>query len=160
MDSRQCSLAVLRARREETVFAHLRGERHGADLDSALAAFTNGEASYDVIALRPILRTPDGRCTHPTPQDVHTHLSELTTGFPDLELVVHRIHHADYAMIVEGVQIGTHTGRWQGIDPTAQRITVPAAVFYRFEDERMLNETVYFDLATMMRQLGLESLAL
>ena len=142
------------------MFAHLRGERHGADLDSAVAAFASGEASYDVIALRPILGTPDGCCTHPISEEVHAHLRELTTGFPDLELVVHRIHHADYAMIVEGVQVGTHTGRWQGIDPTARRITVPAAVFYRFEDVRMLNETVYFDLATMMRQLGLKSLPL
>jgi hypothetical protein len=31
---------------------------------------------------------------------------------------------------------------------------VPAAVFYRFDGDRMTNETVYFDLATMMRQLG------
>jgi steroid delta-isomerase-like uncharacterized protein len=154
------SLADLRSRREEIVFTHLRGERHGADLDSAVAAFADGAATYDVIPLRPILGTPDGRCTHPTPEDVHAHLSELTAGFPDLELVVHRIHHADYAMIVEGVQIGTHTGMWQGLEPTGRRVTVPAAVFYRFEGERMTNETVYFDLATMMRQLGLEMLAL
>jgi predicted ester cyclase len=159
-DNTTCSLAAMRSRREETVFVHLRGERRGTDLDAAVAAFADGGATYDVIPLRPILGTAEGHCTHPTPDDVHAHLSELAAGFPDLELVVHRIHHADYAMIIEGVQIGTHTGRWQGIGPTRRRITVPAAVFYRFDGERMLNETVYFDLATMMRQLGLESLPL
>lgn len=153
-------LAELRARRDETVFAHIRGERRGADLDAALAAFADGEATYDVIPLRPILGTPEGRPTHPTPQEVHAHLAELTTAFPDLELVVHRIHHATFALIVEGVQIGTHTGRFHGLEATGRRITVPAAVFYRFEGERMLNETVYFDLATMMRQLGQTSLEL
>ena len=35
-----------------------------------------------------------------------------------------------------------------------------AAVFYRFDGDRMLNETVYFDLATMMRQLGFDSMPL
>jgi len=154
------SMAELRARREETVFAHIRGERRGTDLDAAVAAFADGEATYDVIPLRPILGTPEGRPTHPTSQEVQTHLAELTAGFPDLELVVHRIHHAEFALIVEGVQIGTHTGRWNGLDPTGRRITVPAAVFYRFDGDRMLNETVYFDLATMMRQLGLSELAL
>jgi steroid delta-isomerase-like uncharacterized protein len=146
--------AVLRARREEIVFEHLRGERRGADINRAVAAFAEGMATYDVIPLRPILGTPDGEVTHPTAQEVHDHLAELTTGFPDLELVVHRIHHADVALIVEGEQIATHTGPWNGLEPTGHRIAVPAAVFYRFDGDRMTNETVYFDLATMMRQLG------
>lgn len=146
--------AALSALREEIVFEHLRGERRGADIDRAVAAFADGRATYDVVPLRPILGTPDGQVTHPTADAVHEHLVELTSGFPDLELVCHRLHHAAFALIVEGVQIGTHTGPWNGMEPTGRRITVPAAVFYRFEGERMTNETVYFDLTTMMRQLG------
>ena len=160
MSGDSLGLAGLRSRREEIVFAHIRGERHRADLDAAVAAFANGHATYDVIPLRPILGTSEGQVTHPGPDAVHAHLSELTAGFPDLELVVHRLHHADSALIVEGVQIGTHAGEWGGLAPTGRRICVPAAVFYRFEGERMVNETVYFDLATMMRQLGLGELAL
>lgn len=154
------SEAALRARRQEIVFEHLRGERHGANLAAAVAAFAEGEATYDVIPLRPLLGTPEGDVTHPSPEQVEEHLRELTTGFPDLELVAHRIHHADYAVIVEGVQVGTHTGVWNGMEPSGRRITVPAAVFYRFDGERMLNETVYFDMATMLRQLGLERMEL
>ena len=150
----------LRARREQIVYEHIRSERHGADIDGAVQAFADGHATYDVVALRPIMQTPDGQVTHPTSELVHEHLSELTAGFPDLELVTHRIHHADFAMIIEGVQVGTHTGHWNGMAPTGRRITVPAAVFYRFEGERMLNETVYFDLASMLRQLGLTEMAL
>lgn len=153
-------LAALRSRREETVFAHIRGERHRADLDAAVAAFADGQATYDVIPLRPLLGTPEGHVTHPTPESVHAHLDELTSAFPDMELVAHRIHHADHALIVEGVQIGTHAGVFNGLAPTGRRITVPAAVFYRFDGDRMLNETVYFDLATMMRQLGETQLSL
>lgn len=160
MNGEPAGLVALRSRREEVVFAHIRGERHRADLDAAVAAFADGHATYDVIPLRPILGTPDGEVTHPGPEAVHAHLSELTAAFPDLELVVHRLHHADSALIVEGVQIGTHDGEFNGLAPTGSRICVPAAVFYRFEGERMVNETVYFDLATMMRQLGVGELAL
>lgn len=148
--------ADLRALREEIVFAHIRGERHGADIDRAVSAFAGGRATYDIIALRPILGTPDGVVTHPTAEQVHEHLVELTRGFPDLELVTHRLHHADFAVIVEGVQVGTHTGPWNGLEPTGRRITVPASVFYRFDGDRMTNETVYFDLLTMTGQLGVE----
>ncbi|MFZ0040706.1 MAG: ester cyclase [Solirubrobacteraceae bacterium] len=153
-------LVRMRSRREEIVFGHIRAERHRADLDAAVGAFADGRASYDVIPLRPILGTAEGAVTHPTPDEVHAHLAELTAGFPDLELVVHRLHHADAALTVEGVQIGTHSGAWNGLQPTGRRISVPAAVFYRFEDDQMVNETVYFDLATMMRQLGVAALTL
>lgn len=160
MSTDSLGLAALRSRREEIVFAHIRAERHRADLDGAVAAFADGHATYDVIPLRPILHTAEGQVTHPGPDAVRAHLGELTCAFPDLELVVHRIHHADSALIVEGVQIGTHDGEFSGLAPTGRRICVPAAVFYRFEAERMVNETVYFDLATMMRQLGVGELPL
>ena len=146
----------LRSRREAIVREHLRGEQAGADIDAAVAAFADGHATYDVVALRPILGTPDGEVTHPAPEQVHAHLVELTDGFPDLELAIERLHHAEDAVIVEGVQRGTHLGDWNGMAPTNRRIDVRAAVFYRFDGDRMTNETVYFDLMTMMRQLGEE----
>jgi len=49
---------------------------------------------------------------------------------------------------------GTHRGEFLGLAPTDARMDVRACVVYRFEGERMLNETVYFDLATQLRQLG------
>ncbi|MBV9002602.1 MAG: hypothetical protein JO304_26340 [Solirubrobacterales bacterium] len=69
-------LAALRSRREEIVFAHIRGERRRSDLDAAVAAFADGHATYDVIPLRPILDTPEGQVTHPGPDAVHAHLSD------------------------------------------------------------------------------------
>ena len=138
---------------------HIRGEVHGADLDAAVAAFADGQATYDVVPLS--FLAPDGQAlTHPTPEAVHAHLAELTTAFPDLELVVERVHHADDAVIVEGRSTGTHLGELAGLPATGRRMDVRACVVYRFEGDRMTNETVYFDLATQMRQLGLESLPL
>ncbi len=149
----------LRTRRWAVVQEHIRGEVHGADLDAAVAAFADGRATYDVVPLE-FMKDPGQELTHPTPELVREHLGQLTAAFPDLELLVERVHHADDAVIVEGRQTGTHLGDFFGLPPSGRRIEVRAAVFYRFEDDRMTNETVYFDLATQLRQLGLAALPL
>lgn len=149
----------LRARRWAIVAKHIRCEIHGADLDGAVAAFADGEATYDVVPLS--FLKPDGQAlTHPTATDVRAHLAYLTAAFPDLELVVERVHHCDDAVVVEGRSVGTHLGEFVGVAPTGRRMDVRACVVYRFDGDRMTNETVYFDLATQMRQLGLASLPL
>jgi len=150
---------ALRARREAAVMEHLHGERHGANLDAAIAACRDGHATYDVVALEH-LKPPGQAVTHPTPEAVREHLAQFVAGFPDLWLEIDRLHHADDAVIVEGRTQGTHTGEFNGIAPTGRRMDLRAAVVYRFEDDAMTNETVYFDMATMMRQLGLPSLPL
>jgi steroid delta-isomerase-like uncharacterized protein len=151
--------ADLRAQRWATVQEHIRGEVHGADLDAAVAAFADGQATYDVVPLS-FLKPAGQELTHPTTGAVRDHLAELTAAFPDLELVVERVHHADDAVVVEGRSTGTHLGDLPGVPATGRRMDVRACVVYRFEGERLTNETVYFDLATQMRQLGLASLPL
>lgn len=150
---------ALRRRREEVVREHIRCERRGTDLDGAVATFADGRATYDVVPLEHT-KAPGQALTHPTPGDVKRLLEELTTGFPDLELEVVQLHHADDAVIVEGRTQGTHLGRWLGIEPTGRKIDVRAAVVYRFDGDRMTNETIYFDLATQMRQLGFATMDL
>lgn len=141
----------LRARREAAVHAHIASESHH-DVEGAIAAFHY--ATYDVV---PLAGSATAGYTHPSPEAVRQHLTELMTAFPDLELIIVRLHHADEAVIVEGRTTGTHTGGpFAGLPPTGRRVDVRAAVFYRFEDDRMINETVYFDMATFMRQLGAE----
>lgn len=147
------SSAELRRRRWAVVAEHIRCEVHGTDIDGAVAAFAGDDASYDVVPLT-FLSPPGQALTHPTPHDVHAHLTYLTTAFPDLELVPERVHHTDDAVIVEGRSIGTHRGEFLGLQPTGARMDVRACVVYRFDGERMTNETIYFDLATQLRQLG------
>ncbi len=132
---------------------------HGTDIDGAVAAFSDGQATYDVVPLAFV--NPVGQdLTHPTPESVHAHLTELTTAFPDLELVPERVHHSDDAVIVEGRSVGTHRGAFLGLPATGARMDVRACVIYRFEGERMVNETIYFDLATQLRQLGERTMTL
>ena len=141
----------LRERREALVREHIYCESH-QDVDGAVATFAR--ASYDVV---PLADSPDAPLTHPTARDVHQHLDGLMTAFPDLELIIVHLHHADDAVIVEGRMKGTHLNDWGDLKATGNKMDMRAAIFYRFEGADMVNETAYFDMATMLRQLEVET---
>jgi predicted ester cyclase len=49
---------------------------------------------------------------------------------------------------------GTHRGPWAGIPPTGRRIDVPVMSLFKFDGDKLEGEKVYFDMATLLRQLG------
>jgi predicted ester cyclase len=138
----------LQARREAIVRQHIYCESH-QDVAGAVAAFA--QASYDVV---PLATSPDAPSTHPTEADVREHLTGLLTAFPDLELHILRLHHAQDAVIVEGRMAGTQMNAWGDLPPTGRRMDSRAAIFYRFVGDEMVNETAYFDMALILKQLG------
>lgn len=146
----------LKNRRWKVVSQHIACESRG---DVAGAIDTFEYATYDVVPLEHT-KVEGQELTHPSPGEVEGLLTDLTTAFPDLELLPERVHHADEAVIVEGRTRGTHRAEFMGIAPTGRRIDVRAAVIYRFEGDVLTNETLYFDLATQMRQLGFGSMEL
>lgn len=136
-----------RARREAIVRQHIYCESHH-DVDGAVATFAR--ASYDVV---PLALSPDAPMTHPTREAVHEHLTGLLNAFPDLELHILQLHHADAAVIVEGRMMGTQLNAWGDLPATGKRMDARACIVYRFEDADMVNETAYFDMAGILRQL-------
>jgi predicted ester cyclase len=56
--------------------------------------------------------------------------------------------------VTEHTLSGTHSGPLYGVAPTARFVYVDTAVIWEFDGERVRGETVYFDLATMLRQTG------
>jgi predicted ester cyclase len=55
----------------------------------------------------------------------------------------------------EATATGTHEGTWAGIAPTGRRLRVRAGCLFDFDGGRLIGEKLYFDLETVMRQLGL-----
>lgn len=62
-------------------------------------------------------------------------------------------------MVVEFMGRGTHTGPLHtptgDVPATGRRVDLPFCDVHRIEDGKITNGRSYFDLATMMRQLGL-----
>jgi predicted ester cyclase len=63
------------------------------------------------------------------------------------------LHHADDAVVAEFWLLGTHRGSLMGVDPTGREFKCRMAAIFLFEGERLVCERVYFDAATILRQL-------
>ena len=68
-------------------------------------------------------------------------------GFPDFHVDIGKLRHADGAVFGDGLITGTHDGEWAGIPPTGRAI-------FEFDGDRLLCEKVYFDMATVLTQIG------
>lgn len=132
-----------RARREAVVREHMTSEMAG-DLDACLATMPDG-ANYRIV---PMGREHDGA------EQVRQLLTDLLGAFPDLRLVPQLVHHAADAVIVEGRTIGTQHRDWAGIPSSGRVMDVEGAVIFRFAGDRLINETVYYDHAAVIRQLN------
>ena len=134
--------ASRRARREAVVREHISSEMAG-DLDACLATMPDG-ANYRIL--------PMGR-EHDGDDQVRELLTDLLGAFPDLRLIPQLVHHAADAVIVEGRTVGTQHRDWAGIPTRGRVMDVEGAIVFRFAGDRLINETVYYDHAAVIRQL-------
>jgi steroid delta-isomerase-like uncharacterized protein len=133
---------TLRQAREATVRAHMEAEcKH--DITATLETFA--EANYDVVPL--------GAATN-GPTAVEELLSTLFDAFPDFDARAAALHHGDDIVFVDTVITGTHRGTWAGVPATGRHMEVRCGCVFHFDDDRLTKETVYFDHATLLAQLG------
>ena len=133
----------VREAREALVREHMESEnRH--EFDVTLATF--GHPRYEIV--------PTGE-VHDGAEEVQRYFDESRTAFPDQRNELIALHHADDGVIAEFWLKGTHNGPLRGIPPTGKEFTCRCAAFFLFEGERLVCERVYFDVATILGQLGL-----
>lgn len=86
---------------------------------------------------------------------VRTFYQELLQAMPDLKIDVQHRHATEAAVVVEVVISGTHLGAWRGLPATGRDVAFPLCGIYVFgEDDRLAGEKIYYDRATVLRQLG------
>ncbi len=64
----------------------------------------------------------------------------------------------DDTIVAEFDLLGTNTGRFLGMTPTGRSFRVPVIAVFSFAGDRITNERVYLDGASLLRQIGLEEL--
>lgn len=136
-------LSDLRARRDAVVRAHIEAE--AVKHDAAAVIVTFKRPRYEVPGLGGVM---DGAAA------VDGLIRNLLGAFPDFWLKERWRHHADDAVIVECVFGGTQEGVFAGIAPTGRKMEVAAVLVFEFEEDGLVCERVYFDFATVLRQLG------
>jgi len=86
---------------------------------------------------------------------VRAYYDGLLRAMPDLRIDVQQRHAAETAVVVEVVISGHHRGPWRGLPPTGYAVRFPLCGVFTFDDEEKLaGERIYYDRATVLRQLG------
>jgi len=134
--------AALRETREATVREHMESEnRH--EFDVTMGTFHHPR--YEIVATGEV---------HDGEAEVARYFQETRAAFPDQRNELIALHHADDAVVAEFDLKGSHLGSFRGLPPTGRTFTCRMTALFLFEDDRLVCERVYFDSATILRQLG------
>jgi steroid delta-isomerase-like uncharacterized protein len=132
----------LRARREAIVRRHMQAENEH-DFDAVIATFR--QPRYELVATGQV---HDGEAA------VRAYFRETRTAFPDQRNELVSLRHADDAVVVEFWLRGSHRGELLGLAPTGRSFRVRMAALFLFEGDDLVCERVYFDSASLLRQLS------
>jgi steroid delta-isomerase-like uncharacterized protein len=137
------------AQREAVVREHMESEnRH----DFAATMGTFAHPRYEIIPTGDVY---DGD------EAVTEYFRATRTAFPDQRNEPRRLWPTEGAVIAEFDLLGTHLGELRGVPATGREFRVPMVAIFEFGDPEHPNgitcERVYFDSATMLRQLGVLS---
>ncbi|TMA75675.1 MAG: ester cyclase [Deltaproteobacteria bacterium] len=132
-------------RRAAVVREHMESENR-LEFEATLRTFAHPR--YELIATGEVF---DGD------EAVRGYYAASRAAFPDQRNRVLAMHHADAGVIVEFELMGTHRGPMRGIPATGRDFVCRMVALFLFEDgsDRIACERVYFDAATILRQLGL-----
>lgn len=88
-------------------------------------------------------------------EDLRTMLSTYWRAFPDLQLVVTNTVVQDPSVAIVWVAEGTHQGPIMNIPPTGRKVGVRGVSVIEVEDGLVVHGETIWDLAGMLRHLGL-----
>lgn len=134
----------LRRRRLDVLEDHFRAEVDH-DWDACLATFKD-VPRYEIVATGQV---------HEGAEAVVAYHTDQRTAFPDQRHEHVRMHVADDDTVVSEFDLlGTNTGEFLGLAPTGRAFRVPVIAVFTFDGDRITNERVYLDSASLLRQIG------
>ena len=137
--------ASSRSTRLAAVEKHVKHENQH-DLDGIMETFGD-DAWYDVEPLDEHYHDREG---------VQSYYEELLQALPDLHIDVRRRHVTNEHVILEVTMSGTHEGMWRGLPGTGRKIEFAVCSVFAFDEEdKIAGERIYYDRATVLRQLGI-----
>jgi steroid delta-isomerase-like uncharacterized protein len=140
--------AGLRTRRLEVLEAHFRSEIDH-DWEACLATFRD-VPRYEIVATGQVHEGRDAVIAYHRAQ---------REAFPDQRHEHVRMHVADDDTVISEFDLlGTNTGGFLGQAPTGKAFRVAVIAVFTFDGDRITNERVYLDGASLLRQIGHEDL--
>lgn len=82
--------------------------------------------------------------------------AELWQSFPDFNVRPVRFTEENGVVVMEAIYSGTHKGVYLGMPGTGKSFSIRLINVFEFKGDRILRENIYIDLASQLRQLGIE----
>lgn len=141
------TLDELRQRRLAQLESHFQSEVDH-DWHRCVATFAD-LPRYEIVATGQI---------HQGEAEVVAYHTAQRRAFPDQRHENVRMHFSDSSVIAEFDLLGTNTGEFLGGAPTGRGFRVAVAAVFTFDGDKITNERVYLDSASLLRQIGREDL--
>ena len=135
---------LVSAKRMAVLREHIRAESEH-ELDALLGGMTP-DCFNDVVGVpKPFVG----------PEQTAKRYRKHWEGFPDFTVRVRRVLCADDSCVVtENEWRGTHLGTFLGWPPTGMSVKIRAVVVWHFKGDDLWGETIFFDNASILKQIG------
>jgi steroid delta-isomerase-like uncharacterized protein len=119
------------------------------DLEAVLAFYTEDVYFEDVSMPAPCL----GKAA------MREFMADFYRAFPDLRIEIRNVIGSGSLVAAEYDLLGTHLGQFMGQPPTGRTFRIPVVSIYEHDGSLLTRETVYYDSASLLTQLGIASAA-
>ena len=97
---------------------------------------------------------PDEKEVDRNPEDIKKMVQMFYSAFPDQKTRFDAITVEDDLIVTPWTTQGTHYGDFMGIAPTRKQVTISGTCLDRVVDGKIVESWVKWDLADLLRQLG------
>jgi steroid delta-isomerase-like uncharacterized protein len=115
----------------------------------------NLDALLDNLCADPIYKFMAISATYKGPAQVRQFYADLFEGIPEANFELVNSFVGEEGVVAESILRGAQRGSWLGIPPANREIVLPMAIVVPMMHGLILGERLYFDLATLARQLGI-----
>jgi steroid delta-isomerase-like uncharacterized protein len=115
----------------------------------------NIEALLDNLCADPIYKIMAISATFKGQAQVRQFYADLFEGVPDANFELINSFVGEEGVAAESILRGAQHGPWLGIPPTGRELVLPMSIVVPMMHGQILGERLYFDLATLARQLGI-----
>jgi steroid delta-isomerase-like uncharacterized protein len=115
----------------------------------------NIEALLDNLCADPIYKIMATSATFKGQQQVRQFYADLFEGIPAANFELVNSFVGEEGVVAEVILRGAQRGSWLGIPPTEREVVLPMTIVVPMMHGQILGERLYFDLATLARQLGI-----
>ncbi len=81
-------------------------------------------------------------------------IGTFRAAFPDTRVTIDEVHYFENGSVARWSYTATHTGESAIGPPTGQQVSVSGVSWTRYEDGKMVDESVFFDSLSYLTQLG------